>query len=152
MSSFTTSDYLNMQSKLARALQKSGKVADAAFTPPAKRIPEKNIQVEIEEWLRSQSNRCWWDRKRMDMKTSSRCGVPDFVGAIDGAFFGMEVKRPGEKPTTEQLGELMWIRKAGGHTAVVFSREQAIEFLETVAKVKARQPESRTTDGPNPTP
>ncbi len=98
-------------------------------------ILEAEIQQQIDDFLKTQSHRCWWDRKRMDQKTSSRIGVPDFVGTITaapgsiGIPFGIEVKRPGQKPTPEQLGELAWMQKAGAKTAVVFSCDEAKDFL-----------------------
>ena len=92
-------------------------------------ILEAEIQEGVEQWLKTQSHHCWWDRKRMDKPTSSRLGVPDFIGAFAGIPFGMEIKRPGQKPSAEQLGELAWMRKAGAQTAVVFSVEEAKDFL-----------------------
>ena len=98
-------------------------------------ILEAEIQDQIEAWLKTQSHRCWWDRKRMDKATTSRSGVPDFVGAITastglgGVPFGIEVKRPGSKPSMEQVGELAWMQKAGAKTAVVFSCDEAEDFL-----------------------
>lgn len=95
---------------------------------------EDEIQEQIEAWLRTQVHRAWWDRKRMDKPTTSRKGVPDFIGTFAGVAFGLEVKRPGEKPTTDQLGELAWMRKAGAQTAVVFSKDEAVEFFLSLAK------------------
>lgn len=121
------------------------KQADGSYSPPKKGVVvvaeskpatskklESDIQDEIEQWLMTQGYRAWWDRKRMDVPTTSRKGVPDFIGCFSGVPFGMEVKRPGEKPTTEQLGELAWMRKAGAITAVVFSKEEAIVFLTQI--------------------
>lgn len=87
------------------------------------------IQDEIEQWLKSQSHRAWWSRSRTDKATTNRIGTPDFVGVFAGKPFALEVKRPGKKPTTEQLGELAWFKKAGGIAAVVYSKDQAEAFL-----------------------
>ena len=92
-------------------------------------ILEAEIQQQIDDFLKTQSHRCWWDRKRMDKPTSSRVGVPDFVGVFAGFAFGIEVKRPGSKPSVEQIGELAWMQKAGATTAVVFSCDEAKDFL-----------------------
>lgn len=92
-------------------------------------ILEAEIQEGIEQWFKTQSHRCWWDRKRMDKATTSRAGVPDITGVFASVAFGIEVKRPGQKPSAEQLGELAWMRKAGAQTAVVFSVEEAKDFL-----------------------
>ena len=72
----------------------------------------------------------WWDRKRTDKATTSRIGVPDIVGVYKCRSFALEVKRPGQKPTMEQLGELKWLELAGAKTAVVFSKDEAVKFLE----------------------
>jgi hypothetical protein len=87
------------------------------------------IQDEIEDWLKSQSHRAWWTRSRTDKATTNRIGTPDFVGVFAGKPFALEVKRPGKKPTTEQLGELAWFRKAGGIATVVYSKAEAENFL-----------------------
>jgi len=92
-------------------------------------ILEAEIQEQIEAWLKTQSHHCWWDRKRMDKATTSRSGVPDFVGVFASVAFGIEVKRPGQKPSVEQIGELAWMQKAGAKTAVVFSCDEAKDFL-----------------------
>lgn len=92
-------------------------------------VGRNGIQDEIEQWLKSQSHQAWWTRSRTDKATTNRIGTPDFVGVFAGKAFALEVKRPGKKPTTEQLGELAWFKKAGGIAAVVFSKDQAEEFL-----------------------
>lgn len=114
----------------------NARVRSAAPPVPVSRSEklENAIQEEIEEWLKTQVHRAWWDRKRMDRPTTSREGVPDFVGAFAGVPFGLEVKRPGEKASTEQLGELLWLRRAGAVTAVVFSRDEAVNFFLTECK------------------
>lgn len=93
------------------------------------------IQEEISDWLKSQCHQAWFDLKRYDMPTTSRKGIPDFVGVFAGVAFGVEVKRPGFKPTVEQLGELAWMRKAGAKTAVVFSKAEAIQFFQSIREI-----------------
>lgn len=92
------------------------------------------IQEQIEDWLKTQSHRCWWDRKRTDVPTTSREGVPDFIITFEGVSVGMEVKRPGRKATQNQLNELAAMRRAGAKTAVVFSKDEAVEFLLSLKK------------------
>lgn len=46
-------------------------------------------------------------------------GVPDFLVCYNGAFFGIEVKANGNKPTALQLHNMMQIRKAGGFAFVI---------------------------------
>jgi hypothetical protein len=46
-------------------------------------------------------------------------GVPDFLVCYNGAFFGIECKANGNKPTALQLHNMMQIRKAGGLSFVI---------------------------------
>lgn len=87
------------------------------------------IQDEIEQWLKSQSHQAWWTRSRTDKATTNRIGTPDFVIFFKSVCVGIEVKRPGKKPTTEQLGELAWMRKAGAKTLVAYSVDDVKKFL-----------------------
>lgn len=41
-------------------------------------------------------------------------GIPDIIGCYKGRFFGIEVKRPGKKPTPMQFARLAEIEKSGG--------------------------------------
>ncbi len=132
--SFSQADLIAMQMRLQKNLKRP------AIDAPVKKGPlERVIQDDIEEWLKSKVPLAWWDRKRMDKATTSRLGVPDFVGVYNFIPFGIEVKRPGEKVTTDQLGELKWMGLAGAATAVVYSREDAISFFETIKDIHERQ-------------
>ena len=46
-------------------------------------------------------------------------GTPDFLVCFQGAFFGIECKANGNKPTALQLHHMMQIRKAGGRSFLV---------------------------------
>ena len=126
----TNAQFLEMQARLNR---KDAIAFNESGARDSKKS-ERDIQDSIEEWLKSQSHRAWWDRKRMDRPTTSREGIADFIGIFSGVPFGVEVKRPGEKATIKQLGELAWMRKAGAITAIVFSKEDAINFFEGLLK------------------
>lgn len=132
--SFSTADYLAMQAKLNRSRSNLCENLSTAKASSQKEVGAGGIQEQIENWLKTQSHRAWWDCKRSDLKTTSRIGVPDFVGVFAGVSFGMEVKRPGRKPTPEQLGELAWMAKAGAKTKVVYSVDEAIYFLLGLVK------------------
>lgn len=94
-------------------------------------IAEKEIQNEIEDWLKTQSHRIWWARCRMDCATTfTREGIPDFLVCFAGLFLAVEVKRPGKKPTLEQNGELTWIRKAGGIECVATSLSEVKALID----------------------
>jgi hypothetical protein len=48
-------------------------------------------------------------------------GLPDFIGCLDGRFFGLEQKTEHKKPGANQRRRLMQIRDAGGIAAIVRS-------------------------------
>lgn len=93
-------------------------------------LREDKLQDDIEDYLKSLMPRCWYDRKRMDVPTTSRLGVPDFIGWIDGKPFALEVKVRGKKPTIEQQGELRWAHLAGASARVVYTLEEVVELIE----------------------
>lgn len=130
------SDFRAMQERCDRGMKKpqphQAPQMVSKENPPGREVGKGGTQDQIEEWLMTQSHRAWWDRKRTDKATTSRKGVPDFVGVISGISFGVEVKRPGEKATIDQLGELAWLRKAGAKTAIVFSKDEAVEFFNNI--------------------
>ena len=43
-----------------------------------------------------------------------KSGVPDIVGCLYGAFFGIEVKRPGKEPTAIQARRMREIARTNG--------------------------------------
>ena len=110
---------------------------------------ESEIQDEIETWLRIQSHRCWWHRSRMDKPTTARVGVPDFLICFEGWFIGIEVKRPGKKPTIEQRGELAWIRKAGGIECVATSLHE-VQCLIQLLEERRKFTKANTVEIPKP--
>ena len=93
---------------------------------------EADIQETIETHLKSFGRDCYYFHARMDKPTTGRVGTPDFIGWLRGKPFMMEVKRPGGKQTREQAGELMRGQLAGAESAVVYSLDDAVEFLKTL--------------------
>ena len=126
--SISQRDFLSMQARLS-----AGK---RSATPPTSsnqlEVGSGGIQEHIEDYLKSKVPNAWWDRKRTDKATTSRVGTPDFVGFYYGVGFGLEAKRPGKKPTTEQLGELKWMELAGAKTGIAYSLQDAIAFFESI--------------------
>jgi Holliday junction resolvase len=57
-------------------------------------------------------------------------GLPDIVACYRGRFIGIEVKRPGEKPTPLQSHVLGEILKAGGAAFVLTSADEVDKCLE----------------------
>jgi hypothetical protein len=96
--------------------------------------PETRLRLKIKKEL----ERLWpymWLRKIHGSKFM-HVGMPDYVGCIEGLFFGMEVKIPGGKATPAQLLEGRKIRLAKGHFAVVTSVDESVEFVEKILKEK----------------
>ena len=99
-------------------------------SPPSKQT-EAEIQAAIAAYLRSFGHACHFDVQRMDQPTTGTVGRPDFIGALRGVGFALEVKRPGCKETREQAGELLRWQLAGFKVAVVHSLAEAVEFFTT---------------------
>ena len=53
-------------------------------------------------------------------------GSADLVGLVDGRFFALEVKLPGQEPTKEQTCWHQSVRNVGGFCRVVRSVEEAV--------------------------
>lgn len=58
-------------------------------------------------------------------------GLPDLIGCVEGVFFGLEVKMPGEENevTPLQNETLMDIIENGGFASVVTDEDEAIQFV-----------------------
>ena len=105
-------------------------VAEPRKSPPSKQT-EAEIQAAIAAYLRSFGHACHFDVQRMDQPTTGTVGRPDFIGALRGVGFALEVKRPGCKETREQAGELLRWQLAGFKVAVVHSIAEAVDFVTT---------------------
>lgn len=122
----STADFLAMQARC----DAGRKISPNPGAPSSqKEVGRGGIQDEIETWLKSQSPRAWWTVSRTDKATTNRVGTPDFVGVFKGVPFGIECKRPGQKTTPEQDGELLWMRLAGAQTRIAYSKDEAVGFL-----------------------
>ncbi len=73
-----------------------------------------------------------------------RAGLPDLFVIYKGRTFGIELKRPGKKPTKLQQHTLSEMEKAGATTAVVTSVDQLQGLLEreTVKATEATKGQS----------
>lgn len=123
----TLADFIRMQE---RVTPKASVMFAASDAPTGqKEIGKGGIQDEIEDWLKSLGVRCAWIRQRTDKPTTTKEGTPDFIGAINGFAFALEVKQPGKKPTSAQQAELHRWHCAGAKTAVVHSLAEAKSVL-----------------------
>ncbi len=67
-------------------------------------------------------------------------GDPDLYGSVHGFHFELEVKRPGEQPTTIQERRKQEWRGAGALAFTVVSAEEAVEWLRLGLALKQRCP------------
>jgi len=91
------------------------------------KTPESYEKAEIDVFLKSLGpERCWW----FNTYTAGfgKSGVGDKIVCLVGAFWSIEVKRPGKDPTTIQLRRMNEVRAAGGH-AVAGTAEVVIQTL-----------------------
>lgn len=57
-------------------------------------------------------------------------GLPDLIACVNGRFFGIEVKQPGQKPTVRQLYVHRQIERAGGVVITATSVEEVAPVLQ----------------------
>jgi hypothetical protein len=61
-----------------------------------------------------------------------KTGVSDIIGQLkDGRFFCIEVKKPKEKPTKEQLYFLQLVRESGGVSGWADNVSDAMKLIPT---------------------
>lgn len=64
-----------------------------------------------------------------------KAGVPDLVGCVNGRFFALEVKVPGEDPTKLQVKTMAKIRDEGGISTTVESPEEAVRIVRAATRL-----------------
>lgn len=102
---------------------------------------EKDIQSQCLQYLTLTGIFCWrqnqgaftgdYKGKRRFVRFSTMPGISDILGILKptGRFLAIEVKRPGNKPSPEQLAFLDVVRANGGLALVVYSLDDLIEGL-----------------------
>jgi hypothetical protein len=77
------------------------------------RTPEFYEKKAICEFLDTLGpDRCWYFKPYM--AGFGKSGVPDIMGSLMGAAFGIEVKRPGKQPTAIQKKRMSEIARTNG--------------------------------------
>ena len=89
---------------------------------------ESGIQNKIIKHLRSRGAIV---NKTISM---SKSGWPDIVGCYKGRFIGIEVKRPGKKPTPLQEFKLAELAAAGAYVGAATSVAEARALLDSLDK------------------
>ena len=90
--------------------------------------PEFHEKKAIKAFLDSLGpDRCWYFSPYM--AGYGKSGVPDIMGSLCGAAFGIEVKRAGKKPTPIQKKRMAEIARTNG-LAVAGTAEVVIQALK----------------------
>jgi hypothetical protein len=77
------------------------------------KTPEFYEKQAIKAFLDSLGpDRCWYFMPLM--AGYGKAGVPDIMGSLCGACFGIEVKRPGKEPTAIQARRMREIARTNG--------------------------------------
>src|SRR5258708_30292053 len=78
------------------------------------KTPESYEKQEIDAFLKKLGPQRVWFFKPY-MAGFGKSGVPDYCLCLMGAFWGIEVKRPGKEPTVIQQRRIEEIERAFGH-------------------------------------
>jgi hypothetical protein len=88
--------------------------------------PETVLQGKIQSAVRRQFAGYWWKNHGTAF---SKGGLPDIMGIVNGIFFALEVKLPGEQPTKRQLAVCTQLEAGGAKVAIVYSVEEAVNYV-----------------------
>jgi len=89
--------------------------------------PETRLQRRIVRALKKEVGG-WW--AKIYVGPFQQAGIPDLLGCVEGLFFALEVKMPGEEPSEIQIKTMKDIRTVGGAIArTVTSPEQAVRVV-----------------------
>lgn len=92
--------------------------------------PEGRLQHHVDALFKEMMHNgvpLWYLKVHGDEKQKG--GIPDYIGCINGRFFGLELKAGNNVPTPRQLLTLRLIKQAGGITGVAWDLDQVKQFL-----------------------
>src|SRR5260370_42590852 len=96
------------------------------------KTPEFFEKKEIDALLKKLGPRRVWSLKPY-MAGFGKSGAPDYLLCLTGAFWGIEVKRPGKEPTPIQYRRIKEIRDASGHAVASTAEVVIAELSEWLA-------------------
>lgn len=88
--------------------------------------PETAIVNKIMLWLEADGG--WWFN--VHGGPYQKAGVPDILGCYNGIFIAIEVKCPGNEPTTLQSKTMQEIKESGGHVGVAYNVQDALRIRD----------------------
>lgn len=80
--------------------------------------PEGKVKAQVKRALNTLRDKGYPVYYHMPVQNGMGKPTLDFVGCIKGAFFAIETKAPGRKPTDRQIDTMEEMRKAGAHVFV----------------------------------
>lgn len=87
---------------------------------------ESDIQSKILKYITSKGGYA------VNVIQAGKAGVPDIIACYRGAFLGIEVKLPGNKPSAIQQQNLDMIRTEQGFAIIAYSTKDVKVLLEKV--------------------
>jgi hypothetical protein len=75
--------------------------------------PEGYEKQDVDAFLKRLGPELVWWHKTITMGYGAS-GAPDYLVCLNGAMWGLEIKRPGKEATKKQQERMDAIRKAGG--------------------------------------
>jgi hypothetical protein len=99
----------------------------ATYREECMKGPEFFEKQEIDAFLKKLGPEVVWWHKTFS-GGYGKSGVGDYLLCLNGAFWNVEVKRPGKGPTAIQTRRMNEVRSAGGH-AVAGTAEAVIQVL-----------------------
>lgn len=94
--------------------------------PPGKALTEADVTRQIRDVLRACRIFHW---KQWQGPMSQPKGVADILGVFDGKLLAIEIKKPGGRPSPDQVKFVDRINSEGGVAFVAYSVEDVIEQL-----------------------
>ena len=96
---------------------------------------ESSVKDAVQRYLKSLGKDCWHFKTHGSIY--GILGLPDIIGVYKGRFFGVELKRPGEKPRKIQGVVMKAIARAGGVVGVATSKDEMREIIEGMERGEA---------------
>ena len=96
---------------------------------------EKILQEDIAYWLALEG--IWYTRSRMDKRSTTRRGVPDFICCVRGSFLAIEAKCADGRLSQCQRDEIERIQRSSGEifAMVAYNLKQVIDRVRTLEKL-----------------